>query len=566
MKKLILIVVVALSVGTAAVAASGQPRSPASPAAAAGKPKLQLKILSPSQSVDRRRRRQRPRHRSRPQRAQRSGQAAQRPAPARLLELRHRRSSRRLADPTVLKINKAGTRTLTVPLGEDAARKLAGCEARTLRARVRKHTATADLVRTGACAPQPIDLSRAADCDFIGAQQTSSCMLPFPDDFYTVADPSSATGRRVDLHAAAMPDNAAGKPIDPEPYALNDGFSPGETILARVPGLDNPAALAQTDAAPLNHIGRYAEPDAPVVVIDAETGERLPIWVEIDSNATAPDSTPARDPSGASTTSPGHRYIVAMRDLRRADGSTIDAPEGFRYYRDELPSDEAAINDRRDHFESIFEDLSDAGIRRAGLYLAWDFTVASDDEHRRAGAAHARRRLRRARRHQPRRQRRHGRLALVHRDEHRRAARPADRPPRLRHLRGALLPRARLRSGRPLRAQRATASPTATGPTRPTSSASSRGAPPALPSRSWRGRRSMATASSAAPARSTAARPTATSPSEHGFVMCATDEIGMSGGDVRNTIANILTDLSNFPMLTDRLQQGLLERALPRAG
>ena len=45
---------------------------------------------------------------------------------------------------------------------------------------------------------------------------------------------------------------------------------------------------------------------------------------------------------------------------------------------------------------------------------------------------------------------------------------------------------------------------------------------------------------------------------EHGFVMCATDEIGMSGGDVPNTITNILSDLSNFPMLTDRLQQGLL--------
>ena len=32
-------------------------------------------------------------------------------------------------------------------------------------------------------------------------------------------------------------------------------------------------------------------PDAPVVVIDATTGERWPIWIEIDSNATTPEET-----------------------------------------------------------------------------------------------------------------------------------------------------------------------------------------------------------------------------------------------------------------------------------
>ena len=33
----------------------------------------------------------------------------------------------------------------------------------------------------------------------------------------------------------------------------------------------------------------------------------------------------------------------------------------------------------------------------------------------------------------------------------------------------------------------------------------------------------------------------------------------MSGSDVANTVANILPDLSNFPELADRLQQGLLD-------
>ena len=52
--------------------------------------------------------------------------------------------------------------------------------------------AKAKLVRdTEECAPKPIDLSRAADCDFIGAQDTSLCLLPFPDDYYTVKDSST---------------------------------------------------------------------------------------------------------------------------------------------------------------------------------------------------------------------------------------------------------------------------------------------------------------------------------------------------------------------------------------
>ena len=41
------------------------------------------------------------------------------------------------------------------------------------------------------------------------------------------------------------------------------------------------------------------------------------------------------------------------------------------------------------------------------------------------------------------------------------------------------------------------------------------------------------------------------------MVLCATDWIGMSGGDVPNTIT-ILQDLSGFPELADRLQQGFL--------
>ena len=284
-----------------------------------------------------------------------------------------------LAKPEKLRLSKRGKGFAEIELSKDGRSQVASCEARTLVASARGATAKRDLVRdTADCKPKPIDLSRADACDFIGAQDTSRCMLPFPDDYYTSEDASTETGKRIDFKPDAAPANTSDVHLDPADYAGNDGFSPGQTIVVRVPGLDTPEALDQTNPVGLRKLGKYSKKGAPVVVIDATTGERQPIWVEIDSNATSPDETallihPAKNFTG------GHRYIVALRKLEDADGNTLAAPEGFRYYRDDLPSSKGPINDQRDRFESIFETLKGADIKRRNLYLAWDFTVASNE-------------------------------------------------------------------------------------------------------------------------------------------------------------------------------------------
>src|SRR5438270_2322828 len=45
-------------------------------------------------------------------------------------------------------------------------------------------------------------------CDPIDPAQ---CMLPYPNDWFTQADSTSATGRRLDLNVLAMPRNIEGK-------------------------------------------------------------------------------------------------------------------------------------------------------------------------------------------------------------------------------------------------------------------------------------------------------------------------------------------------------------------
>ncbi len=169
-----------------------------------------------------------------------------------------------------------------------------------------------------------------------------------------------------------MPRNVVGKPIDPTEWNRNDGFSPGSMVLAHVPGLD----LHATWGSALDHVqdlSWYQRADAPIVLLDTDTGERHPFWSELDTHAATPDEQllvlrPARN------LEEGHRYVVALRDMRRSDGSTIAARPAFAAYRDGTGAEPA----RRPLMEEVFAHLAEAGIDRDDLFLAWDFTVASE--------------------------------------------------------------------------------------------------------------------------------------------------------------------------------------------
>ena len=205
-----------------------------------------------------------------------------------------------------------------------------------------------------------------------------ACLLPFPNDAFTGADRTTDTGRRVNLHLASMPRNVLGKPIDPAEWNRNDGFSPGSMVLAHVPGID----LHATWGSPLEHIqdlSRYARPDAPMVLLDADTGVRHPFWSELDARAPT-DGERLLVLRPAQNLIEGHRYIVGLRNLRRADGSIIPAGATFAAYRDGsvLPSPSPSGSARRAHMESILGSLEAAGVARDELFLAWDFTVASE--------------------------------------------------------------------------------------------------------------------------------------------------------------------------------------------
>ena len=216
-----------------------------------------------------------------------------------------------------------------------------------------------------------MDLTNADRCDFLDPAQ---CLLPWPNDFFTVVDATTDTGRRVNFSITAMPRNAADVPIDPTDLNRSDGFSPGQSIELRVPGYD----AVQTGAVPITDIERSFDPAQPIVVINTSHPAAPPHLVGDRFEREQRGDRALYIRPGVNFDE-GTRYIVALRNMRDAAGALITPNADLRAYRDGTPTGDAAKEARRAHMEDIFTTLAAAGIARNDLYLAWDFTVASRD-------------------------------------------------------------------------------------------------------------------------------------------------------------------------------------------
>lgn len=231
--------------------------------------------------------------------------------------------------------------------------------------------------------PKNVDLSRATSCEWI-ADPANPCLGTFPNDHFTRRDKTSDTGLRLNLAEGSTP---ATRPLPGHPDGINvgveslnqsDGFSPGPMLQVRIPGLDNQAAFTTTGLVGEPDMSQAYRADQPALLIDAETGKRQLIWTELDSAATSNATRMLIVRVGKNLIN-GRRYIVALRNLKDADGKVIPAPAGFRLFRDNRRTGNRKVESRRAGFEGMFRTLGKAGVKRKSLYLAWDFTVASTE-------------------------------------------------------------------------------------------------------------------------------------------------------------------------------------------
>lgn len=194
----------------------------------------------------------------------------------------------------------------------------------------------------------------------------TDCLLPYPSDFFRVADPTKPSGARVEISGAARMITTEGKSAIPHEHRPSDGFS-------RIPSLGfvfdvrvDPANLTRLRDDP-------ASAKDTTAIIDSETGERIAHYADVDPDA-------EQDELQAIILHPRvglraeHRYVVAVHSLVDASGAPIAAPEGFRRLRD---AEEGAPT--IDGFEAdVFGVTDRAGIARSQLQLAWSFTTGSE--------------------------------------------------------------------------------------------------------------------------------------------------------------------------------------------
>jgi hypothetical protein len=219
-----------------------------------------------------------------------------------------------------------------------------------------------------------IDAAIAAQPEGCDPLDPRHCFLPYPSDHHTRPDPSAPTGLRVAFPGAGAPANVDGVAIDLSEWNRNDGFSPNTRLQTHIEGLD----VAASNLPPWTDLAASLADDARVVIIDLESGERIPLWAERDAKADDPaDDTLVIHP--AVSLAAGRTFAVAIRGLVGTDGETIEAGPVFRSYRDRLVTEIEPIEDRRADMESMFDALAAAGIERDALQTAWTFTTASSE-------------------------------------------------------------------------------------------------------------------------------------------------------------------------------------------
>jgi hypothetical protein len=185
-----------------------------------------------------------------------------------------------------------------------------------------------------------------------------SCLLPFPNDFsQTKKDKTTPTGRRVNLSTNAMPRTKSGKRLDVREWNRNDGFSPGQPILVHVPTLKTQTNFTKSGIVPVNDLAQYTRKSQPLLLLDEKTGKRQIVWGELDAFADVPAKSRNLIIHPAKNLVPGRRYVVVLRGLKG-----LHAPAGLK----------------KTWSDALKTALDKAKVKSSTVYLAWDFTVGSD--------------------------------------------------------------------------------------------------------------------------------------------------------------------------------------------
>ncbi len=213
--------------------------------------------------------------------------------------------------------------------------------------------------------PDPAQMSPSSGCDPL---DPVLCTLPFPSSYF-LEQADTPTGYQVAFGPEALPINRDGVPLRPDYWNEKDGFSPSSQLMTWFEDVSLQGVISHTD------LSAYLDADAKTVILDAETGDRIPHFVELLDSDDPAESLLFLRP--VVRLEDNRQYVVGIRDLVRADGDEVRSSDAFTALRDGTSTTDPDVEDRREHFEDLFELLAADGFERSGLQLAWDFHTAS---------------------------------------------------------------------------------------------------------------------------------------------------------------------------------------------
>ena len=202
--------------------------------------------------------------------------------------------------------------------------------------------------------PEGPDVNLDSKSEFCDDVNPHHCMLPFPAPAFLVQDETTMTGYRIDISGEAIPDS--GSVESGAFHMLNrlDGYSPSTQIFTTFDVVPDISGLAGH-----NSIGNSLSDNHETVLINLETGEKLPHWVELDQRSQDDEHTfvYVRTVEGLSHDT---SYGVGYRNLIDADGNSVEGSQAFVALRDGLSTDSEQIEGQRSQYESCLLYTSDA--------------------------------------------------------------------------------------------------------------------------------------------------------------------------------------------------------------
>ena len=198
-------------------------------------------------------------------------------------------------------------------------------------------------------------------------------MFPFPSNAFLTEDSSTVTGYRVNYTKTSVPGSGTFKQVEIPGLNRLDGMSPSTQILT---AFDEDPVL--TGVANQSAIEKSLIADHATILVNLDTGERLPHWVELDSRTDnkGPTILYIRTIRGLDHNT---AYGVGISGLTNSTGDLISPSLAFKALIEGDYTDAPDVELRAASFDNLFVSLESHGYSRGDLQAAWEFHTASTE-------------------------------------------------------------------------------------------------------------------------------------------------------------------------------------------